>query len=383
MNKFMPLFLFLQFALLQLSGCSIARYSTGDISKNSKVVHLNINDIQDLKSFPFYELELGYKDEKLKVNFEQADRNSKIENFIKKIKANVKTGTKVDIAVTYVVKPSIREIDTGDNKTFSVKYHRCMIHSAPQVYIPVEFPNGRKYIAYLDTGFNSIIILTSDIVVDNNLVVIPICGACQIPILNIGQAQIKDATVFYDEQQWQFRVLNIPLYKHSAIILGRDFIKSFGYVMFDNVKKEVVFSKNGTFLPEYPHLWISYPFIEDPNAGNTIMVKIPINGNILDIAFDSCGGDPGLVLNKSHWQAIKNDLNIKKLVNSNITIWAGDHWPCKKATVSKISIGEKIIKNAEVNIDENPEHLSIFSLGYFQDSVVVLDFVNNLLWIKK
>jgi len=153
--------------------------------------------------------------------------------------------------------------------------------------------------------------------------------------------------------------------------------------MFDNVRKEAVFSKEGAFTPDNPQLWTSYPFFEDPNADNTIMVKIPIAGQTFDVAFDSCGAKPGLELNKKHWQAIEKDLNVKRLVNTHITVFQGNRWPCKKSTVSKISIGEKTIKNADVNIFDEPDRLSIFSLGYFQDTVVVLDFVNNLFWVKK
>lgn len=368
---------------IQFSGCSIARYSTGDISKNPKVVCLDINDINVLKSFPFYELELKSQDDKLKVTFDQSDKNSKIDNFIKKIKSNAEPGTQVDIGVTYVIKPLITEVKTGENKTFSVKYHHDLIHSSQQISVPVEFPNGQKYTAFLDTGCPGYSLLTSDIVIDNNLEVIPKFGVCKIPILNIGQAQIKDETAFFEQQQWQFRVLNIPLYKFSSLILGRDFIKSFDYVMFDNVHKKAVFSKEDAFAPDNPQLWSSYPFTEDPNGGNTIVVKIPFAGKVLDIAFDSCWAKPGLFINKKHWEAIKQDLNYKLQGKVNRVTYQGVKLPCTKAKVSSLSIGEKTLKNTKIDISDDPNGYSVMGLDYFQDTTVVLDFVNNLLWVKK
>ena len=35
-------------------------------------------------------------------------------------------------------------IDPGQEKTFTVKYHRDTFHPAPFVQIPIEFPNGQK-----------------------------------------------------------------------------------------------------------------------------------------------------------------------------------------------------------------------------------------------
>jgi hypothetical protein len=347
--------------LVQLAGCAYTRYSTGDISKNPDVARYEFQSREDLKR-----------------TFDKIEFKERIPD------------TNAVMLVVSGIKSSIKDIELGETKTFSVKYHRSLVHEAPNVSIPVEFTNGRKYPAMLDTGAPGYIILTSDVVLHNKLSIWPIDsnnyavqGLCHIPELTIGAAKIKDAIVLYDEQQWQFRILNIPVFKFTAIILGRDLIKSFDYVMFDNVRKEAVFSKEGAFKPDNPKLWSSYSFYEDPNAGDTIMVKIPIAGHVLDVAFDSCGAKPGLELNKSHWKAIEKDLTVKRLVDTHVTVWQGERWPCRQATVAKISIGEKTIKNADVNIFDELNKMSIFSLGYFQDTVVVLDYVNHLFWIKK
>jgi hypothetical protein len=361
MNKSMSLFLFLLFALLQLSGCSIARYSTSDISKNPKVVKMEFKSVKD---------------------YEKIFSNVKIEPI----------PDKNALKITYSgLKPMIGSIEVGSNKTFSIKYRRSLIHPAPYVHIPVEFPNGRRYTAYLDTGCPGYCYLTSDIVLDNKLAVLPsgqlikfsgVSGLCYIPILNTGPAQIKDGIALYDEQQWQLRVLNIPVYKQPDVMLGRDFIKSFDYVMFDNFHKKVVFSKEGTFEPENPQLWSSYQFTEDPNGGNTIVVKIPIAGKVLDIAFDSCWGWPGLYLNQNHWKIIENELNFIFRGKVNGITYQGMKLSGKKVIVSRLSIGEKKLKNAKVNISDDSGGYSVMSLGFFQDTTVVLDYVNHLFWIK-
>ncbi len=341
MKKLIPITLLLLFALMQSFGCSFAPYQTSNISKNPSLVHFDMNN-------PPFDVKKEYVQDK------------------------GKTRTTV-----------IPKYELGVNKTFSIKYHRSFLHSAPKVSIPVEFPNGGKYAAYLDTG-SPVVVLTSDVVLDNKLAILPIIdpnytvrGICHIPVLFFGSAQIKDSAGYYTEQQWQFRFLNIPVYKYSSIILGCSFIRAFDYVLFNNVDKEVILSKDGAFKPDNPQLWMSFPYSTEG------IVQIPIAGQMFEVAFDSCGSAPGLNLNKTHWQAIEPNLNVKRLVNFHVTMFQGAHIPGKKATVSEISIGGKKLKNADVIIYDDPKGLSVISLGYFQDTIVVLDFVNNLFWIKK
>ncbi len=352
MKRIITITLLLLSALVPLSGCSLAPYATADISKNPSLVHFDINN-------PPFDVKKEYVQDKGK--------------------------TRITLIPKY---------ELGANKTFSMKYHhRSLLHSAPNVSIIVEFPNGRKYAALLDTGFNESIFLTSDIVLDNKLAILPngpylqsnVSGICHIPVLKIGPAQIKDAGGVYWEQQWQYRILNIPIYKHSAIILGVKFIKTFSYVLFDNVSQEVIFSKDETFEPNNPQLWNSFPFSIklDSQLDERIMVQIPIDRQIIEVWFDSGGDKPGLSLNEHDWQTIEPNLTVKQLRNSHGNNFQSGRFSCQMAKVSELSIGEKIIKNADVLIYDDPKSLSMISLGYFQDTIVVLDFVNNLMWIKK
>lgn len=341
-----PVLIALFLLLMQISGCSFGRYSTGDISKNPSLVNLDANSVRN-------ELVLD------KTTGIARSRNTRVE--------------------------------FGSDKTFSVKYHRSVVYEAPNVNISVALPNGSKYVAYLDTGAPGYVIVGSDVVLDNKFPIWPAfysdghtsMGICRIPELTVGAVKIKDIMAPYEEQQWQARILNIPIYKLSAMILGRDFIKSFDYVMFDNVHKEAVFSKAGAFVPDDPELWSSYPFLEDPNAGNTIKARVPIEGRVFDLAFDSCGDKPGLNLSKSDWQAIKQDVSYELLGKADGMTWQGMKLLGQKARVSKLSVGERTLRDIEVSISDGLGGFSIISLDYFQDTAVVLDYVNHLFWIKK
>ena len=360
MNKSVTLFLFLQVALLQLSGCSISIYPTRDISKDPKAVKMEFKNPADFKRL-YPNSTLKIQDRKFIVTYNTADYQT-----------------------------SIKNIDLAGEKEVSIKYHRSFLYDAPNVSVMVEFPNGNKYPAYVDTGFPVNILLTSDVVLDNKFEIHPITGCtfqgiCKIPELNIGKIKVKDSLVFYYEQQWQLRVLNIPICKHPNIILGIEFIKSFDYVLFDNVSQEVVFSKDKIFTPDNPDSWQSYPFDikADSNSNDRIMVQMPINGKVHELFFDTCGDKPGLLLSQNDWDVISKDLKFKNLRKSHYLAWQSGRIPCRKATISELSIGERKFKNAKVVISNDADRLSLLSLGYFQDTTVVLDYVNNLMWIKK
>ena len=59
----------------------------------------------------------------------------------------------------------------------------------------------------------------------------------------------------------------------------------------------------------------------------------------------------------------------------------------KKITVEKIIIGEEIFSDAPIHIFSNDSKLGpdffLLGMGCFKNTVIVLDFENNLLWIKK
>jgi hypothetical protein len=369
--------LFFIYALAQLSGCSRGLYQTDYLSKNPSPVYVDVNN-------PKFGVELmpGQLNKDGTPTYKMNNKNGVISFQVNKgdVVANLRH---------FYITPNI---EFGDDKAISVKYHYSHRNQAPNVYINVEFPNSRDYTAALDTGYMGVALLTSDIVLDNKLAIWSYgfdinsaSGVCQIPELKMGSIKSHDIVGHYTEQQWQSRFLNRPLYKESAVILGLHFIRTFDYVIFDNINKDVVFSKDGAFTPDNSDLWQSYPFEikQDLGSNERIMVQMPINGKVYELFFDSCGAKPGLILNKNHWQTIKKNLNFKLHGKDVLVTGFGIKMPIQKVTLSEISIGEKTIKNADVYIFDEPERLSMLSLGYFQDNAVVLDFVNNLLWIKK
>ena len=264
-----------------------------------------------------------------------------------------------------------------------MKYHHDLVQTAPNVSVPLKFAHGKKYWGVLDTGFGGAFLLTSDVVLDNKLAIRPLfrgyIGIFHISDFSIGEANITNAFGDYRGQQWQFRILNIPVYKDQTILIGLKFFQAFDYVMFDNVKQKVTFSKEGSFTPDNNDSWRSYPF---EIKSDRIMVQIPVNGEVYELFFDSGGYKPGLTLNKDDWDIIKQGLNVKQIRKSHYYSYSQGRLACQIANVSELSIAGKTLKKTQIQISEASEYQSMFSLGYFQDTMVVLDFVNNLLWIK-
>jgi len=361
MKRNLLIVLLLLSVLIQLSGCSLAPHKTADISKNPKAIHIETKGLEDIQGL--------YSNVQTLIDPNTGNR-----------------GIAWDLS-SYMTE--IRNIEIGDNKEVTMKYYRNFVHSAPNVSVMVEFANGRKYPAALDTGFSVNILLTSDIVLDNKFKIHPLTGdtfqgICRIPEMNVGDIKLEGIQACYYEQQWQLRVLNIPIYSHPYIILGLDFIKAFDYVLFDNVTQKVTFSKDNTFIPDESESWYSYPFAikSDPNKNNRIMVQIPINGQPHELLFDTCGFKPGLSFQKTDWDTFSKEVTFRNLHKSYYDSWQFGRLPCWKATISELSIGEKKLKNVDVHIVDSEDKLSILSLDYYQDTSIVLDFVNNLFWIK-
>ena len=62
--------------------------------------------------------------------------------------------------------------------------------------------------------------------------------------------------------------------------------------------------------------------------------------------------------------------------------------PCRKMTIKELQVGNMLIKNANINVitNKNPWHEDdhhMLGMGFFKETIVVLDFDKSLMWIKK
>ena len=259
-----------------------------------------------------------------------------------------------------------------------------------QVNIPVSI-NNEKFLALLDTGYSGIGLISSDIVLQENLSIYPFGnhghnvpqGFCHVPTFTVGTGRIYDATVKYTEQEFQARFLNVPIYRiNKVILLGCGFMKTFKYVLFDNTRNIVTLSGNDVFAPKANENWMSYPMSIKLSKGSNrhIFVELPIGNQRLYVMFDSCGSAPGLDLCLRDWQLIRSHLEVEELKTSSVMNWQVGKYTCQEATISELLIGNVYHRDARVVISDR-EH-SMVSLNYFNETQVVLDFTGNRFWIR-
>jgi hypothetical protein len=115
------------------------------------------------------------------------------------------------------------------------------------------------------------------------------------------------------------------------------------------------------------------------------MVDIPLAGQTRHLLFDT-GSGSGLIVAKDIWKTLSSELTILKKANTRQRMMHGFE-PSKEITVQNLDVGNHRLKNAVIFmlLNEEPcgKDFFLLGMGYFQDTVVVIDIENNLLWIKK
>lgn len=278
-----------------------------------------------------------------------------------------------------------------------VKYHDLW-RTACFTVVEGHIGNSLKsYPIILDTSASQAIFVTQSHVRQNNLSVYPVkagqlngysCWLCHLPELRIGDIKLIDWPSFYLNPN-QFISLDILSFrKKEAVIVGLPLLRKFKYIQFDNVSQEVEFSLDKSFQPHKRQIWQQYPLsIEEDFHGNTFLfVEIPVNGQLLRLQVDT-GSGKGLSLSRRIWQKVRQNFQpVKFSKATDIYPYIGT-LSCSKAIVPKLEIGSNIVESAEVSIfpDDNPlleEDSGLLGMQYFKNTIFVLDFENNLLWLK-
>lgn len=278
---------------------------------------------------------------------------------------------------------------------------RIKYHSSYSVnrWMAVEgrLGNGAKYPVVLDTGA-SIALFVNDIhIMENKLAIYPLksnnndsvgWGRCHLPELHMGQVTLANWPCFYREQHTEVQLLGLTLAKGKAMIAGLAALRRFKYIAFDSVREEVEFSLENVFKPGQPDLWTQYSFvIEEDLGGNVFLfIKIPIAGEETELQLDT-GSGRGLAIAEDLWEGMRNKIQHVKLRRGR------DFYPyigllaCKRGVVPKLEVGNRTVMNAKISIFPNDSPIvdecsGLLGMQYFQDTVMVLDFERNLMWVK-
>ena len=109
----------------------------------------------------------------------------------------------------------------------------------------------------------------------------------------------------------------------------------------------------------------------------------------MELKFDTCAVN-GLNIKEQMWQHISKELKHIKTTNDKIWLpWGVGRITCKNVTVESLEVGKRTINKAKISVFSNdstfPETQNcqgLLGMLYFRDTVVVLDFERNLMWVK-
>lgn len=275
-----------------------------------------------------------------------------------------------------------------------LKESKCRVKKpkGKHIYITAVL-NNNKYPLIIDTGFGECLVVNDLTVTDNNLGIFPfktgnpaLAGLCHIDKLQIGDMTITNPQSYYYLSHYKKKLFGITTFKQRKIILGLGIMRQFRYVLIDNIDSILEFSMD-SFHAEPVESWRQYEMLIENDSQNTtrLMVKIPIAGENTKIAFDT-GYDCCLIMTEKIWERYAIKLH-KVKEKKNRSLLTSGVYDIREITIDKLSIGNKIFPNESIHIfsDNTIYGPDFFMLGIncFKNTVIVLDFEHNLLWVKQ
>jgi hypothetical protein len=246
----------------------------------------------------------------------------------------------------------------------------------------------------IDTGCPVLCMLSYNVVKENNLSIYsiegqsPSGGICYLPYLHLGEATIRDIPCLYLNRQWELQFFGIPVNKIKLVLFGLQLMKEFRYILFDNVRGELTLSAKQSFTPMQDNHWLQYPFKIEENIKNRnirLIVDLPIEENTYRIALDT-GADAGLIVDTRFFDRLPESMTATgEKQNFKLAIYPEGWLDCKKMVVPELNFCHRKIKNAQVIVlpdDTADKYTNFVGMQYFKDTVFVLDFESELLWVK-
>lgn len=304
--------------------------------------------------------------------------------------------------------PVFTVIDQEPNQ-FSIKWKKSEIYQTRTIRLNTLGPpcirimgscwNGKgilrpQYPVCIDTGYAGIVLVTDSIVKDARLGFYPkqigdgFAGLCHLCQLKIGDITFVHPPCISRSGHYEKKPIGEEAQVAHEILLGLGMLKSFKYIILDTPVGQVEFSVQDSFDPNDPDLWRNFPMtIETPRRNNDILfVTIPINGKDCKVHFDT-GATCGIFVTTSYWQEFLKPLNHRGPKSTRLRKFDG----LKRAdyyTVKELEFAGYVISNADVIIGLSNEKIFknrkiMVGMGFFQGRVLVLDFENGLLWLKK
>lgn len=254
--------------------------------------------------------------------------------------------------------------------------------------------NGTTYPVIFDTGCNPMIVISERLVTENDLPVFffkPDNKQSSFALviadsLKIGSFELTDFPCGLWNHKAEFRMFGLPIHKPELIIIPLVIMRQFNYFKFDDLNKEVSFSKSSSFAASDKSEWFSLPFRIE---GLYLLLDLSIEGMETTLRLDT-GAGYQLKLDESVVQELfKKRPDFAKAWKKTIYLYgpyAGGKTTGKKFTAKNIHFSNQKLDRTELiyaSINQDKGYKGFIGFDFFEKTVMVLDFKKNLMWVKK
>ena len=281
--------------------------------------------------------------------------------------------------------------------TTRIKYNTSYYKFAKLIAIDGKINKGKSYPIVLDTGSAQPNIINDIHVRKNKLAFYQFnadyggWGMCYLPELSFGKTSLINFPTIYHGIHMQIEFFGIPIYRDETIIMGLPALLEFKYIMFDGLNKEVEVSASESFRLGSSDEWYEYHIRVDNNLtkeGPTLLVKLPVEKINTEFVFDT-GFGGGLILSQEQLGEISKSIPEIRLQNGALFFPAHDApININQGIVPELSLGDRVVNNVPINVISEGNSIlrnkkGLLGMQCFQSTVVVLDFENNVMWVKK
>jgi hypothetical protein len=288
----------------------------------------------------------------------------------------------------------------------SVKYHDSWSTAGFMVVEGTINDNPTKYPVIIDTGASQAIFVRKTHIRDNHLTVLPltnnrsdgcVLGLLHLSKLNIGNIKFINWPTFHLRRSSFAGLFGLSFDVGNFIILGLPALKEFKYIAFDSIDRNVDFSAENSFSTDNPEQWDKFQIsVEQDFHGNAFLfVELDIEGTQVQLQLDTGSGN-GLALGEGIWRQIQSNMvsSGNFLAPPPKFSRATEYYPyignlhCRKARLPKMKIGTRTVNDQMVSVfsDDSPllqDCDGLIGMRCFRNTVIVLDFENGFLWVKK
>lgn len=278
-----------------------------------------------------------------------------------------------------------------------LKYHSSYKYTRSIVVQGSIGQSDNTYPVLLDTGCSQPLFVREAHVRDNSLAVYPLktgsfngyqMALCHLPELKLGEISLMDWPCLYLRSGSRNSFFKLAAEHDNFMIVGLPLLMEFQYVLIDDANKAVELSNDKEFTPSDPDNWEKFPItIEEDLRGNAFLfVDIPIEARQTYIQIDT-GSGTGLSVSQSLWNQLKEQTGPIKFSRTKLNYPYIGNLSCKRGKAESLSMGSKTIKNADIAVfaDNCPlveDCDGLIGMQFFRNSTIVLDFENDLLWIR-